>query len=132
MSSRKIRVLLVDDHSVLRKGLALIINAENDMEAIGEAANGLDAVEQTRLLRPQIVVMDIGMPIMDGIEATRIIRSDFPEVQIVGLSMCNETEKGQEMRKAGAINYVNKSGSDRAIITAIRKAATFPQVGVTA
>jgi DNA-binding NarL/FixJ family response regulator len=130
MPNHKIRVLLADDQSVVREGLALIINAEHDMETIGEAADGRDAIEQTRLLHPQVVVMDIRMPIMNGIEATRVIRSNFPEIQIIGLSMGNDAEEGKEIRKAGAHNYLNKSESDHAIISAIRKAATYSQAGV--
>jgi len=122
MEDQIIHILLADDHPIVRKGLMLVINNEIDMDVIGEAADGREAVELARRLQPQVIIMDINMPVMGGIEATRIIATDFPEMPIIGLSMCAEKEMGDRMRDAGAIDLVSKSGPVNAIFTAIRKA----------
>jgi len=127
VADQKVRILLVDDHMIVRKGLACIINAQDDMEIISEASDGQDAIEQARQYRPQVVIMDVRMPILDGIKATRIIRSDSPKTQIIGLSMCAREEEGEEMRKAGAIDYLSKNGPTDAILAAIRRAAAQSQ-----
>jgi DNA-binding NarL/FixJ family response regulator len=127
MADRKIRILLADDQPMVRKGLAEIINSEHDMEIIAEASNGQDAVEQTRQCRPEVIIMDVSMPVMDGIQATRIICSDFPGVRIIGLSMCARAEEADAMRNAGAIDYLNKGEPTNTIIDAIRRAAASPQ-----
>lgn len=125
MIDKKICILLADDHPILRKGLAHIINDEEDMEIIGEASDGNEAIEQTRQLQPDIVIMDISMPNMSGIEATKIISADSSMTQIIGLSMCPETGEGKEMLEAGAVDFVSKGGPVDAILNAIRKAAAI-------
>ena len=105
---------------VMRQGLAGLLRVEPDIEIIGEASNGQSAVNLIRELRPDVVLMDISMPGMDGIEATRIIHKEFPEVRIIGLSMFQEEAQQAAMREAGAVAYMTKSGPSEALIEAIR------------
>jgi len=123
MACQKIRILLADDHPLIRQGLASFIKAEEDMEIVGEATDGRDAFEKTKLLQPDIVIMDVGMPQLDGIEATRIICSHFPQIQVIGLSMCSQDHEGGKMRAAGAVDYLCKAGPSEAITAAIRRVA---------
>lgn len=116
-----IRILLVDDHAVVRQGLSRLIGEEPDMEIAGEAADGQMAVEMVRRVRPDVVMMDISMPKMGGIEATRIIRARHPEVRVIGLSMFEQAEGAVKMREAGASDYLTKSGPSDALLAAIRK-----------
>ena len=117
---KKVRVILVDDHMVMRQGLAGLLRAESDIEIIGEASDGQSAIDLIRELRPDVVLMDISMPGMDGIEATRIIHNELPEVRIIGLSMFQEGERQAAMREAGAVDYLTKTGPSQALIDAIR------------
>jgi PAS domain S-box-containing protein len=117
---RRIRVLLVDDHMVMRQGLAALLRVEPDMEIAGEASDGEAAVSMTLALRPDVVLMDIGMPGMDGIQATRIIHNKIPDIPIIGLSMFVESEKAAAIKDAGAVNYLEKSGPSEDLIAAIR------------
>jgi PAS domain S-box-containing protein len=119
-SGKKIRVLLVDDHAVVRQGIGSMLRNEQDIEIAGEAADGQEAVELARTLKPDVILMDVSMPKLNGVEATRIIHSGFPEIRIVGLSMFNEGEQAAAMLQAGAAKYVSKSGSAAAIVEAIR------------
>lgn len=116
----KIRVLLVDDHRAVRQALAFSLKNELDIEVVGEAGDGLAAIEQIRQLPPDVVLMDINMPGMNGIEATRRIRAEFPHVQVIGLSMYESQEAGAAMRDAGARGYVSKSESYDSLLAAIR------------
>jgi PAS domain S-box-containing protein len=118
---KKIRVLLVDDHTVVRQGMASMLRNEQDIEIAGEAADGQEAVELARALKPDVILMDVSMPKLNGVEATRIIHADFPEIRIIGLSMFHEGEQADAMLLAGAAKYVSKSGATAAIIEAIRK-----------
>ncbi len=119
-AAKKLRIALVDDHAVMRQGLAGLLQAEPDMEIVGQASDGESAVNLVRKIKPDLVIMDISMPGMNGIQATRIIHSEFPEVLIIGLSMFQEGEQAQAMREAGAVAYVSKSGPSEAVIAAIR------------
>lgn len=119
---KKIRVLLADDHGVLRAGLRALINAEPDMEVVGEAADGRQAVEQARALRPDAVVMDISMPVMDGLEATRLIRRQGLHCQVIVLTVHAEEEYLFESLQAGGSGYVPKSAAGSDLVEAIRKA----------
>ncbi len=119
-STARIRVALVDDHMVMRQGLAGLLGAEPDIKIVGEASDGESAVKLVRKIRPDVILMDIGMPGMDGIQATRIIHQEMPEIQIIGLSMFNEGEESAAIRKAGAVAYLIKSGPSEAVIEAIR------------
>ncbi len=114
------RVLLVDDHVVVRQGLRLLLESEADLEIVGEAANGRHAVQLTRELRPDIVLMDVQMPEMDGIEATGIIHRDTPHICIVGLSMFAHDRHAERMRDAGAMDYVTKSASPNELLAVLR------------
>jgi PAS domain S-box-containing protein len=117
---KKIRIALVDDHIVVRQGLAGLLRAEPDIEIIGEASDGQSAIDLVRDLQPDVVLMDINMPGMDGIQATRIIHKELPEVRIIGLSMFQEGEQQSAMHEAGAADYLTKSGPSGALIEAIR------------
>jgi DNA-binding NarL/FixJ family response regulator len=117
---RKIRVMLADDHAVVRQGIANLLDDQPDMEVIAEAADGQDAVELAAKLLPDIILMDMSMPKLNGVEATRIIHNDWPGIRIIGLSMFEEAERAQAIRDAGAIDYITKSGPAEKLINAIR------------
>ncbi len=117
---RKIRVLVVDDHLVVRQGLVRLLKEEPDIEVVGEAADGQTAVALTRELSPDVVTMDIEMPGMNGIEATRLICTECPAVRVIGLSMYEV--HATAMREAGAVAYLTKSGPSDTLIAAIRGA----------
>lgn len=106
---KKIRVLLADDHALLREGLAGIIAAQSDMDVVGEAADGLEAVVKTRDLKPDLVLMDIHMPVCDGLEATRQIKEELPGTTIVILTVRDDEEQLFEAIKCGAQGYLLKS-----------------------
>jgi signal transduction histidine kinase/ActR/RegA family two-component response regulator len=115
----KMRVLFVDDHKVMRQGLIGLISGQPDIEVAGEAANGREAVELARQLRPDVIVMDISMPEMDGIEATRLIKSEFPDLRIVGLSMFEDDQSVKSIIHAGADAFVPKTASSAELLKAI-------------
>ncbi|MCE5277602.1 MAG: PAS domain-containing protein [Planctomycetaceae bacterium] len=119
----KIRVVLVDDHIVLRQGLVLLLKEEPDLEIVGEASDGHAAIEIVRQLRPDVVLMDISMPGMNGIEATRVLHAELPHIQIIGLSMFDQAEQAQAMRDAGAAEYLTKSGASDVLVATIRRCA---------
>lgn len=125
----KIRVLVVDDHRVVRQGLANLLKAEPDIEIVGEAADGQTAVSLTRQLSPDVVTMDISMPGMNGIQATRLIHAECPAVQVIGLSMFEEAEQAKAMRDAGAADYLSKSEASESLVAAIRACAETKRQG---
>ena len=116
----KIRVLLVDDHAILRTGLRAILNAEADIEVVGEAGDGKEAVAKAEKLRPDVVLMDISMPVMDGLEATRRIQQSCPEVKVLVLTVHDNAEYLFQVLKAGGSGYVVKKSADTELISAIR------------
>ena len=118
----KIRVLLVDDQTLMREGLRSIVSAYNHLEVVGEASDGVEAVELSRQLDPDIVVMDINMPNMDGIEATRQIKLYRPDITVVGLSVNPSAVTEQKMKTAGAAAYLTKESAADALYQAIREA----------
>jgi len=108
-SDRPVKIMIVDDHEMVRNGLKKIIGEVDDFEVIAEASNGLEAVQLARELSPHIILMDVNMPDMDGIEATRIITVELDQVCIIGLSMHNQEEVINELKRAGASAYLIKS-----------------------
>jgi len=119
----KIRLLLVDDHAVVRSGLRMLLMSEEDMEIVGEAGNAAEALEAARLLKPDVILMDIGLPDMSGIEATREIRKQQPDAAVVALTIHEDEEYFFKMLDAGARGYVPKRAAPEELITAIRAAA---------
>ncbi|MEW6753151.1 MAG: response regulator [Candidatus Latescibacterota bacterium] len=120
----RIRILLADDHVVVRQGLSLLLDSEADMEVVGQASDGEQAVLLARQLRPDVVLMDNSMPRMGGVDATRAIRGELPGVRVVGLSMFDEADRAAAMMAAGAVAYVSKSSDPRHLLEAMRSA--FP------
>jgi len=123
----KIRVLLVDDHVIMRQGLAELLHGEKDLVVVGEAADGESAMELVRDLRPAVVLMDIDMPGLSGIDATRIIHAELPGIRIIGLSMFEDEDQAAAMRKAGAVAYFSKSAASVNLIAAIRACVGSPK-----
>ncbi len=119
-----IRVLLAEDHHLVRDGLRLLMEGQPDMEVVAEAASGSQAVELARQLRPDVVVMDIAMPDMDGLTATRIIRSDVPESQVLILSMHASDVYFFQALDAGAAGYVVKKAASDELLDAVRIVAS--------
>ena len=115
-----IRIILADDHTIVRHGLNKMIQQQEDMEVIAQAANGQSTVELTRQLSPDIVIMDIGMPDLNGIDATRQIVRDFPGIKVIGLSMHSGKKFVIEMLKAGASGYLLKDCALEELVTAIK------------
>ena len=116
----KIHVLIVDDHPIVRSGLRSLLMAESDIEVVGEATDGEEAITQTQTFQPNVVLMDISMPNLDGLEATRQIKDKHPEVQILVLSINRSDEYFFEMLKAGASGYVLKTAKTEVLLEAIR------------
>lgn len=119
----KIRILLADDHQILREGLVSLLSEEPDMEVVGEASNGQEAVELARRVRPHVILMDVTMPRLDGIQATRQITAELSQTAVIGLSMHEEDDMAAAMRAAGAVAYLSKGGPSDALIEAIRQFA---------
>ena len=116
----RVRVLIVDDHPVMREGLTLLLSRQPDMEVIGQAVNGQHAVELTRRFQPEVVLMDISMPVLNGIEAARAILRESPQVKIIGLSLHEDADRAQTMLSAGAVRYLSKSRASEDLVAAIR------------
>lgn len=115
-----IRVLVVDDHRIMRQGLINLLADQSDLEVLGEASDGLEAVEETRRLKPDVVLMDVSMPRMGGVEATRRIKEDAPSVRVVGLTMHDDGGIARAMQEAGAEAFVSKTASSGELLTTIR------------
>lgn len=118
-----IRLLLVDDHAVVRLGLQMLFEAEADIEIVGEADTAVDAIEAVARLRPDVVLMDIGLPDMSGIEATREIKQSHSAAAVVALTIHEDREYFFKMLDAGATGYVPKRAAPEELLTAIRSAA---------
>ena len=119
----KTRVLIADDHTIVRSGVRLLLQAEPDIEVVGEALNGDEAIALAESLRPNVILMDIGMPGTNGLEATRQIQARFPEIRILVLTMHRSDEYFFEMLKAGASGYILKSAETNDLIHALRTVA---------
>jgi len=116
----KIRLLLADDHAVLRAGLRMLLNAQPDMEVVGEAADGEETLRKTRELCPDIVVMDLTMPGISGLKATEQIREESPEVKVLVLTVHDDESYLHRVLRCGAAAYVPKKAADTELLSAIR------------
>lgn len=120
---KKIKILLADDHAVVRQGFKMILSAQPDMEIVGEAGNGREAVELAENLKPDIVVMDVAMPELNGIEATRRLTASSPHTRVVALSMHKDNVYVREILRAGARGYLLKDSVAADVVAAIRAVA---------
>lgn len=116
----QIRVLIADDHTIVRSGLRLLLEAEPDIDVVGEAGDGEAALELVKTLQPNVVLIDVAMPIIDGMEATRRIRASWPEINVLALTMHRTDEYFREMLKAGASGYILKGADTSDLINAVR------------
>ncbi len=115
-----IRVLLADDHTILREGIRSLLEDEPDMQVIGEAEDGMQAVKLTGQLEPDVVIMDIAMPLLNGLEATRQIRRNYPNVKVLILTMHENEEYIRQVLASGAMGYILKDAAARELLDAIR------------
>jgi len=120
---KKIKVLIADDHQVVREGLSAILRTKEDIEVVGEVKDGSEAVEQARRLKPDVILMDISMPRMNGVDATRQIKREQPEIGIVVLTMYDEEDYIYDLVKAGATGYLLKDSDSSQIVKAIKTVA---------
>lgn len=123
MQNKKTRILLADDHAVVRNGFRMILAAQEDMEVVGEASNGREAVEVATSLLPDIVVMDVTMPELNGIEATRRIAIAAPKTRVLALSMHKDAVYVREILRAGAKGYLLKDSGEGDLLMAVRAVA---------
>lgn len=130
-SGGPIRVLLADDHKILREGLASLLQQEGDIEVVGQANDGLEAVDLAAKLHPDVVLMDISMPRLDGIGATRAITAQLPSVKVIGLSMHESSDIAEKMKAAGATAYLHKDDAGDQLVAAIRKHMLQPDPSTT-
>ena len=114
-----LRILVVDDHAVVRRGVRSLLESHEGWEVCGEATTGRDAVEQSRRLRPDVVVMDLSMPELNGLEATRQILKDAPDTEVLVLTMHQSEELARDVLQAGARGFVLKADADENLITAV-------------
>ncbi len=119
LAGRPLRVLLVDDQKIVREGLALLLGEDPDLGVVGEAANGQEAIDLAEKLRPDVVVMDVSMPVLNGDEATRQIKEQWPQTRVVALSMYEEADMIERMRQAGAESYVLKTAPSEELLAAV-------------
>lgn len=122
MSCDRIKILITDDHNVVRSGLGAFLQVFDDFELVGEASNGKEAVDVCEATQPDVVLMDLVMPEMDGAQATRIIRERFPDTQVIVLTSFKEDNLIEDALKAGAIGYLLKNVSADELANAIRSA----------
>ena len=118
-----IRILLVDDHSVVRQGLRMFLSLDPELKVVGEASNGAEGIDQARKLKPEVVLMDLLMPVMDGITAIVQLRKEFPDIEVIALTSVLEDEKVIGAVRAGAIGYLLKDTQADQLCRAIKSAA---------
>ncbi len=116
---KKIRVLLVDDHAILREGIKALLEKQDNIEVIAEAADGREAIPKVAQSRPDVVVLDISMPMMDGLESTRQIKRENPDIKVLVLTMHDNEEYFFQLLRAGASGYVTKKSVSRELVSAI-------------
>ena len=116
----KIRVLVTDDHAIVRDGISALLALTGDMEAVGEATNGREALEMVKKLAPDVVLMDIAMPLMDGLEATRRIHKESPQTKVIVLTQYEDREYVSPVIEAGASGFVSKTAASSELTSAIR------------
>jgi DNA-binding NarL/FixJ family response regulator len=114
-----LRILIVDDHAVVRRGVRSLLESHEGWEVCGEATTGRDAVDQSRRLRPDLVVMDLSLPALNGLDATRQILKDTPDTEVLVLTMHHSEELARDVLQAGARGYILKSDADENLITAV-------------
>lgn len=115
-----IDLVMADDHEIFRDGFRLMLGKAENIRLVGEAANGRELLEMVKQLQPRVVITDIKMPIMDGIEATRKIKQQYPEVGVIGLSMFDEEDLVMDMLEAGALGYLVKNADKEEVVAAIK------------
>jgi len=120
---KRTRILLADDHAVVRQGFKMLLDAQPDMEIVGEAANGREAVESAESLKPDVVVMDVAMPELNGIEATRRLAASTPRTRVIALSMHKDSVYVREILRAGARGYLLKDSVADDLVAAVRAVA---------
>lgn len=118
-----VKIILVEDHAVVREGLKALLSTENNLEVVAEASNGEEAYQLVQKLRPDLVVMDMNMPVMSGLECTRILKKEFPEIRILILSMYDHESYLVDLLDAGADGYVLKNSKKEELLFAINKVA---------
>ena len=121
---KRIRILLADDHAVVRRGFQMILAEQSDMEIVGEAANGREALELAAKLKPDVVVMDVAMPELNGIEATRRMAENAPHARVLALSMHKDSVYVREILRAGARGYLLKDSVAADLVSAVRAVAS--------
>ena len=121
---KRIRILLADDHAVVRRGFQMILAEQADMEIVGEAGNGREALEQAAKLKPDVVVMDVAMPELNGIEATRRMAENAPHARVLALSMHKDSVYVREILRAGARGYLLKDSVAADLVSAVRAVAS--------
>jgi NarL family two-component system response regulator LiaR len=122
LDKKEIRVVVVDDHDMVRRGLASYLKVTPDIKLVGEAGDGIQAIEVCQQTRPDVVLMDLIMPRMGGTEATRRIRAQFPEIQVIALTSFQDKELVQEALREGAISFLLKNVSGEELTAAVRRA----------
>lgn len=118
-----IRIIIAEDHQALIDGMRLALELESDIQVIGEANDGAALIDLVRLKQPDVVITDIRMPKCDGISATKIIKTEFPHIQVIGFSMFDQPEAMDQMKEAGASGYIMKNSSLTKVVQAIRTVA---------
>jgi two-component system NarL family response regulator len=116
----RVKVLIVDDHRVVREGLSAILQSKENIQVLGEAQDGQEAVEKARSLLPDVILMDVSMPKMSGVEATRIIKREFPHIGIIALTMYEEQQYIFDLVRGGATGYLLKDSDSDQIVKAIQ------------
>ena len=119
MTMKKLRILLADDHKMVREGLRLLIDSQPDMRVVGEAANGREVLQRARELKPDVVVMDLSMPELNGLQATERLKAESPEIKVVAITANEDESYLRQLCKVGAVGYVLKRSAGDELVKAI-------------